>query len=102
MGNIKDPIDFLIEAEEEKLRKKIEWPEDQLDYSDSVTIKITKVNYGGFFSHWEADLHSKSQDIYCEVTAPTMGGAIDEVINYLYDSKYEWTKDDANGTRPTS
>jgi len=71
---------------------------DQLDYSDSVTIKITKVKFDDKFTHWEADLHSESQDIYCEVTAPTMGGAIDEVMNYLYDSVYEWTKDDANDT----
>jgi hypothetical protein len=77
---------------------KIEWPEDQLDYSDSFTIKVTKVNYGGFFNHWEANIEfSDTNEYYCEVTAPTMGGAIDEVINYLYDSKYEWTKDDANG-----
>lgn len=75
---------------------KIEWPEDQLDYSDYFTIKVTKVNYGGFFNHWEADLSFSEDGFYCSVTAPTMNGAIDEVMNYLYDTAYEWTKDDAN------
>ena len=75
---------------------KVEWPEDQLDYSDHFTIKVTKVNYGGFFNHWEADLSFSEDGFYCSVTAPTMSGAIDEVMNYLYDTAYEWTKDDAN------
>lgn len=75
---------------------KIEWPEDQLDYLDNFTIKVTKVSYGGFFNHWEADLSFSEDGKYCEVTAPTMGGAIDEVMDYLYDTAYEWTKDDAN------
>jgi len=75
---------------------KIEWPEDQLDYSDSVTIKITKVKFDNKFTHWEADLSFAEDGFYCSCTAPTMQGAIDEVMNYLYDSVYEWTKDDAN------
>jgi len=75
---------------------KIEWPEDQLDYSDHYTIKVTKVNYGGFFNHWEAELSFAEDGKYCEATAPTMGGAIDEVMDYLYDTVYEWTQADAN------
>lgn len=82
-----------------RVMDKIEWPEDQLDYSDSYTIKVTKVNYGGFFNHWEADIHSESQDLYCEVTAPDMASALDEVLNHLYDRRYEWTRDDANQPR---
>ncbi len=70
---------------------------DQLDYSDSVTIKITKVKFDDKFTHWEAKIElSETNEYYCEVTAPTMEGALDEVMNYLYDSVYEWTKDDAN------
>jgi hypothetical protein len=75
---------------------KIEWPEDQLDYSDSFTIKITKVKFDGDFTHWEGDLSFADDGFYCGVTAPDMASAIDEVMNYLYDSVYEWTKDDAN------
>lgn len=75
---------------------KIEWPEDQLDYSDSYTIKVTKVKYNGKFTHWEADLIFPNDGKYCSVSAPTMHGAIDEVFNYLYDVDYDWTKDDAN------
>lgn len=78
---------------------KIEWPEDQIDYSDEITITITKVKYKGEFIHWESLLHSSDGELHCEVTAPTMGGAIDEAMNYLYDMRYEWTKDDANKTR---
>lgn len=75
---------------------KIEWPEDQLDYSDSYTIKVTKVKFGEEFSHWEADLVFLDDSKCCFATAPTMAGVIDEVLNYLYDDNYEWTKDDAN------
>ena len=74
----------------------IEWPEHQLDYSDHYTIKVTKVKFDGEFTHWEADLIFPDDGKYCSVTAPTMAGAIDEVLNYLYDDNYEWTKDDAN------
>lgn len=70
--------------------------DDTLDYSDYFTIKITKVKFDGEFAHWEADLSFSSDGWYCGVTAPTMGGAIDEVMNYLYDSVYEWTKDNKN------
>lgn len=79
---------------------KIEWPEDQLDYSDNFTIKITKVKFNGEFTHWESSIDfSNTNEYYCEVTAPNMSGALDEAINYLYDSKYEWTTDDANEPR---
>jgi hypothetical protein len=78
---------------------KVEWPEDQLDYSDNCTIKITKVNFNGKFTHWEADLSFPDDGFYCGVTAPTMAGAIDEVMNYLYDVNIDWTTDDANRIR---
>lgn len=73
----------------------IEWPEDQLDYSDSYTIKVTKVKYNGKFTHWESTV-VKDNNGWCETTAPTLGGAIDEAINYVYDTFHEWTRDDAN------
>lgn len=75
---------------------KVEWPEDQLDYSDSYTIKVTKVKFDGKFTHWEADLSFSDDGKYCSVTAPTMQGTLDEIMNYLYDYNYEWTTDDAN------
>lgn len=86
---------------------KIEWPENkdiwpentEIDYSDFYEIKATKVKYLGEFTHWSAELSFAEDGWYCEVSAPTMGSAIDEVMNYLYDSVYEWTKDDANNIR---
>lgn len=78
------------------LMDNVEEPEDQLDYSDHFTIKVTKVGYKGKFNHWEADLSFSDDGWYCSATAPTMGGAIDEAMNYLYDTSYEWTRDDAN------
>lgn len=70
--------------------------EDKIDYSEGYDIKVTKVKYKGNFIHWEAHLHSFDGELDCEVTAPTMGGAIDECLDYLYDMRYEWTRDDAN------
>ena len=70
----------------------------ELDNSDYFTIKVSKIKYNGEFTHWEADLSFSKDNKYCGVTAPTMAGAIGEVINYVYDSVYEWTKDDANDT----
>ena len=78
---------------------KVEWPEDQLDYSDSYTIKVTKVKFDDKFTHWEADLSFSDDGYYCGVTAPTMQGTLDEIMNYLYDCNYEWTTDDANNPR---
>lgn len=76
------------------------WPENtEIDISDFYEIKVTKVKYMGNFTHWEAEISFSEDGLYCAATAPTMGGAIDEVMNYLYDSVYEWTKDDANDTR---
>jgi hypothetical protein len=68
---------------------KVEWPEHQLDYSDKFTIEVTKVNFDKEFTHWEAMLHSSDGELHCEVTAPTMGGVLDEVMDYLYDRRYE-------------
>jgi len=76
---------------------KAECPEDQLDNSDYYTIKVSKVKYKGEFAFWDAELSFSKDGYYCSCTAPTMAGAVDEVMNYLYDSVYEWTKDDANG-----
>lgn len=70
--------------------------EDKLDYSDHFTLKVTKATYNRKFNHWEADLSFSDNEWYCGVTAPTMAGAIDEAMNYLYDESYEWTKDNAN------
>lgn len=70
--------------------------EDDLNYSDSYTIKVTKVTYGGNFTHWEADLSFSDDGWYCGVTAPTMNGAMDEIFSYLDEVKRGWTEDDAN------
>jgi hypothetical protein len=75
---------------------RIEWPEDQLDYSDSITIKLIKVKFNGEFTHWESSVISSDNELFCDITAPTLGGAIDEAIDYVYDMRHEWTKDDSN------
>lgn len=69
---------------------------EKLDYSDSYTINVSKVKFNGKFTHWEGDLSFSNDGWYCGVTAPTMGGVIDELLNYLYEVDYQWTKEDAN------
>ena len=94
-----DPWNFIKKDKQEYFmmeQMEIEWPEQQLDYSDSFTIKVTKVNFDREFTHWEGMIHSSDGELHCEVTAPTMGGVLDELLDYLYDRRYEWTKDDAN------
>lgn len=75
---------------------KVEWPEHQLDYSDSYTIKITKVNFDGEFTHWESEYFTKDGEFWGSSTAPTFVGVLDSALEYLYDYNYEWTRDDAN------
>lgn len=66
------------------------------NYDDNVTINLTKVTFDGEFTHWESEIIIDQGELYCQTTAPTIGGAIDEAIDYLYNMKHEWTRDDAN------
>lgn len=75
-----------------------------LDYTDSVTITITKVKYNGEPSHWEVGvLRAGWFDELGGGTAPTFAGAYDiaysiiaggdKSSNYEYN---EWALFDAN------
>lgn len=68
-----------------------------LDYSDSMTIKVTKVSYLGEPSHWEIDVLDKTGHLIGGGTAPTYSGVIEmalEMIKKRADG--EWVKFDSN------
>lgn len=75
--------------------------DDELDYSDSITIKITKVKYLGEPSHWEFDMVNADWEDIASGTAPTFHGVVDMAVdmasnrNDLDDP--EWSRFDANG-----
>lgn len=71
---------------------------DKMDYSDSITIKITKVKYNGEPTHWEVDLSDGSG-----ATNPTFHGAWDAAYEMItgdigdFDSEHNnWVDFDAN------
>lgn len=72
-----------------------------LDYSDYVTIKITKVKYYGEPSHWLVDITDPDGEIGAG-TAPTFNGAMDIAHNAIYGGYKnnwdinEWATFDAN------
>lgn len=66
-----------------------------LDFSDSINIKITKVKDCVGFSHWEGDLYIGDEET-ASCTAPDFLGVVDNLLEYLYDEKSEWVKDNAN------
>jgi hypothetical protein len=70
-----------------------------MDYSDSITIKITKVKYDGKPSHWEVDINDSGDG----GTSPTFYGAWDTAYELIsgdtgdYDSVHNtWIDFDAN------
>lgn len=66
-----------------------------LDYSDRITLNINKVTFNGEFTHWEGDLVINNEET-ASCTAPDFFGVVDNLIEYLYDEKSEWVKDNAN------
>ena len=70
----------------------------ELDYSDSIKIKITKVRFGGEFSHWEVEVESEDLSIGLGGTAPTIWGVLDMATDYLWEQgqEEEWFRDNAN------
>lgn len=76
----------------------------ELDYSDYVTIKITKVKFDGEPTHWELDVHYAGEGQYDGQggTAPTFAGVYDmayDIIRGGYKNNWdvnEWTEFDAN------
>lgn len=70
----------------------------ELDYSDSVTIKITRVKFDGEPTHWEYDLDSGAGG-----TGPTFYGVLDMAVEAItgdhgdFDSIHnDWVDFDAN------
>lgn len=70
----------------------------ELDYSDSINITITKVKFGGEFSHWSVDVESDTKSIGLAGTAPTIWGVLDMATDYLWEQgqEEEWFKANAN------
>lgn len=74
----------------------------EFDYSDSVTIKITKVKYDGDPSHWELDISGNGLD-GSGGTAPSFNGIFDMAYSIVHGGDKssgweidEWVKFDAN------
>lgn len=72
---------------------------DEMDYSDSVTIKITKVKFNGEPTHWEVDIDDNGTG----GTSPTFYGAWDTAYEIItgdtgdFDSEHNtWVDFDAN------
>lgn len=72
---------------------------DELDYSDSVTVKFTKVKYLGKPTYWAVEI----DDGTCGGTAPTFYGVWDIAYEIItgdtgeYDSEHNtWIDFDAN------
>lgn len=74
--------------------------EPELDYSDSVVIKITKVRYLDEPSHWEFDMVNADWEDISSGTAPTFYGVVDMAIEMASErhdlDDPEWSKFDAN------
>lgn len=74
----------------------------ELDFTDSVTIKITKVKYGGEPTIWQLDIEGQGLD-GSGGTSPTFAGVYDMAYSIIAggdkDSNWqynEWTLFDAN------
>lgn len=68
-----------------------------LDYSDNVTIKITKVkDEFGKFTHWEADVSFSNNSFEMGGTSPDYFGVVDMALDHIRDVAQYWTIDDAN------
>ena len=63
---------------------------------ESISITISKVNYNGKFSHWESNLSSNNNAIFCEATGPRFTSVLDVAIEHLYETEGRWLEDDAN------
>lgn len=74
---------------------------DDLDFSDSVTIKITRVAYMNKPSYWEVDVTDKDGHNIGGGTAPTFYGLVDMAIDMARERNDiddpEWSRFDANG-----
>ena len=74
-----------------------------LDYSDYINIKITRVTLDGEATHWELDITDGDGDVFGEGTGPNFNSMYDMAYsiiaggdkhsNYEYN---EWVEFDAN------
>jgi hypothetical protein len=69
--------------------------EPELDYSDKITIVITRVRFMGEPTHWEYDVEAKG-DIQAGGTGPSFYHALDGAIDYLGDEMREWVAFNSN------
>lgn len=73
---------------------------DELDYSDSVTIKISKVKYLDRPSHWEFEIVNSDWEEFGSGTGPTFYGVVDMAIEMARERNDiddpEWSRFDAN------
>ena len=68
-----------------------------LEYSDYVTIKITKVKDElGQFTHWEAETSFSDNWYKSEITGPDFPGVVDEAFDYIRAVAQYWSSEDAN------
>lgn len=74
----------------------------EFDYSDSVTIKITKVRYGGEPSTWQLDIEGQGLD-GSGGTAPSFDSIFDMTYSIIHGGDKssglevnEWVRFDAN------
>jgi len=66
----------------------------ELDYTDAVVIKITKVKFEDEPTHWEVEMTNFAGDEFASATGPTYHGMIDFVCEVLGNEG--WTSFDAN------
>lgn len=74
----------------------------ELDFTDSVTIKITKVRYDGEPTTWQLNIEGQGMD-GSGGTAPTFDGIFDMAYSIVHGGDKssnwevnEWTQFDAN------
>ena len=68
---------------------------DKLDYSDYVTIKITRVKFGEKPSHWQLDIVDSDGFDLGGATGPNFAGMLDTASEIMYTEG--WSRFDANG-----
>jgi len=73
----------------------------EIDFSDFVTIKITRVAHMGEPIYWEVDVTDKNGEDIGGGTAPSFYGLVDMAIDMARErndiDNPEWSRFDANG-----
>ena len=66
----------------------------ELQFSDFVHVKITRVYDEESLTHWEVDLKDNKGHLFFTATAPNFIGVLEMAANKL--GEQGWTKFDAN------